>query len=199
MTSEGVLAKFANHEEERSVKLSQRSRQQLLQREGAESALSVDYSENLNGRDRMEQRRRTVDLVLERTLETYQASARKLLTNLIRRVTERNNNKFSLMVDYQKVLSCFDNAFARIRSEDRVDKVEEIISTIERSEIVQKNAELQKTQLENEIEKVQAEVEKDRLFIMEALNESSKYIDSQKLKDIQTKHKYSHLDGVRTM
>lgn len=115
-------------------------------------------------------------MLLERTLETYQASARKLLINLIKRSTERNNTKFTLMTDYQKVLSSFDSAFAQIRTEERADTVEEIISTIERSETINKSAELQKTQIENEIEQLEAAVEKDRIFIMEALNESSKIL-----------------------
>lgn len=103
------------------------------------------------------------------------------------------------MLDYQRVLSSFDAAFARIRNEERADTVEEIISTIERSELIKKNTELQKTQLENEIEQIQAEIEKDRHYIMEALNESSKYIDSQKMKELNAKLKSSHVSGVRTM
>lgn len=153
----------------------------------------------MNARERLQQRQRTVNLLLERTLDTYQASARKLLNALIVRATERNNNKFALMVDYQRVLSGFDAAFARIRNEERADTVEEIISTIERSELINKNTELQKTQLENEVEQIQAEIEKDRLFIMEALNESSKYIDSHKMKELQSKLQTSHVSGVRTM
>lgn len=170
-----------------------------VQRKDLQSATSVDTSENMNARDRLKQRQRTVEMLLERTLETYQASARKLLINLIKRGTERNNAKFTLMTDYQRVLSSFDSAFAQIRNEERADTVEEIISTIERSETINKTAELQKTQIENEIEQLEAEVEKDRIFIMEALNESSKFIDTHKMKELQSKLQTTHASAVRTM
>ncbi len=142
---------------------------------------------------------RNIDISLEKHLENWQLSSRKLMGDRIARVTKKSKVKNDMVLQYIESMQTFDTLFHAIKHKESIDSVEEIISTIDRMEERLKDLIMRKTDLETETQRVQRDIDKDKEFIVDALGTSSKYNEDEQYREAEERIKRTHLDKILTL